>query len=110
VLAKQLMRAEIEALERTLERDDGNYRGQPSDPIVKPPAPEHAADPVKISLLWLDYLKSRVQAGLLKDGGKRQEPVIRNLRSYLRHDDARRVTKKDLLVWRDSVDGVDAPS
>lgn len=31
-----LMRAEIQALERTLERDDGNYSGRPSDPIVEP--------------------------------------------------------------------------
>lgn len=31
-----LTRAEIEGLERTLERDQGNYSGIPADPIVKP--------------------------------------------------------------------------
>lgn len=101
VLAKQMMRAEIEALQRTLERDNGNYGGKPSDPIVRPPAPEHAADPVSLSKLWTDYLASRTQVGFIKDGGKRQEPVIRNLRTFLKHNDARRVTKKDLLAWRD---------
>ncbi|WP_444460221.1 DUF6538 domain-containing protein [Rhodobacter capsulatus] len=36
-LARHMMRAEIEALQRTLERDRGDYTGHPSDPIVKPP-------------------------------------------------------------------------
>ena len=36
-LARQMMRAEIEALERTFERDRGDYGGKPSDPLVKPP-------------------------------------------------------------------------
>jgi integrase len=31
-----LMRGEIQGLERTLERDNGNYTGVPTDPIVKP--------------------------------------------------------------------------
>lgn len=35
-LCNALLRAEIEALQRTLERDEGNYSGQPQDPIVKP--------------------------------------------------------------------------
>src|SRR5690606_39141254 len=35
-LARRMMRAEIEALERTLERDKGDYTGTPKDPIVKP--------------------------------------------------------------------------
>lgn len=41
-LARLMMRAEIEALERTLERDAGNYTGAPKDPIVRPPAPSPA--------------------------------------------------------------------
>lgn len=35
-LARHMMRAEIEALERMLERDRGDYTGQPRDPLVKP--------------------------------------------------------------------------
>lgn len=35
-LCALLMRAEIEGIERTLERDQGNYSGVPADPIVKP--------------------------------------------------------------------------
>ncbi|WP_244636184.1 MULTISPECIES: DUF6538 domain-containing protein [unclassified Brucella] len=36
-LAMKLIRAEIEALERTMERDRGDYSGVPKDPLVKPP-------------------------------------------------------------------------
>lgn len=35
-LCALMMRAEIQGLERTLERDAGNYSGSPTDPIVKP--------------------------------------------------------------------------
>lgn len=36
-LAREMMRAEIEALQRSLERDEGDYAGQPRDPLVRPP-------------------------------------------------------------------------
>ena len=36
-LARHLMRAEIEALEQSMERDLGDFTGQPRDPLVKPP-------------------------------------------------------------------------
>lgn len=39
-LARHLMRAEVEALERSLERDLGDFTGQPRDPLVKPPTLE----------------------------------------------------------------------
>ena len=107
VLAKRMMRAEIEALERTIERDAGNYRGRPLDPVVKEPTAEDAAPPVHLSRLWADYLKSRTQAGFIKDGGKRQTPVLKSLRAFLKHDDAQRVTKKDLQSWRDHLLSVD---
>lgn len=35
-IARRMMRAEIEGLQRTLERDRGDYSGTPKDPIVKP--------------------------------------------------------------------------
>lgn len=49
-LARHMMRAEAEALQRTLERDVGDYSGQPSDPLVKPVtgarrAPKEVAPP-----------------------------------------------------------------
>jgi integrase len=38
-LCQRLQRAEIEKLQRTIERDQGNFTGTPSDPIVVPPDP-----------------------------------------------------------------------
>lgn len=39
-LADALTRSEIEALERTLERDRGDFSGRPSDPLLTAPDPE----------------------------------------------------------------------
>lgn len=39
----------------------------------------------------------------MKDGGKRMRPVAASLRKFLGHNDARKVTKKNLLDWRDQL-------
>ncbi|WP_209425061.1 integrase [Pararhodobacter sp. SW119] len=107
-LARALCVAEYEALSRLAERDDGDFSGTPTHPMLaNPEVPEEPLEPVSLSRLWTDYLAGRVQAGFLKDGGKRQEPVLKSLRSFLKHDDARRITKKDLLEWRDHLLHVD---
>ncbi len=46
-LANALMRAEIEALEHTLERDQGDYSGKPRDPLLTAPDPEPETTPAK---------------------------------------------------------------
>ena len=102
IIARALCSAELEALARVAERDEGDFTGQPADPLIaNAEPPENAPPPVSLEALWRDYKDSRVQAGFMKDGGRRQDPVIRNLREHLRHDDARQVKKKDLLAWRD---------
>ncbi len=101
-IARALCVAEFEALSRVVERDEADYSGKPVHPLlVNTTLPKDQPEPVNLSTLWADYLASRMQAGFIKDGGKRQEPVIKSLRSFLRHNDARRVMKKDLLGWRD---------
>lgn len=102
-LARRMMRAEAEALERALERDQGIYTGAPTDPIVKPPAPDERRAPVSLKQLWEDYVSSRVQAGFMRDGGRRQGAAIKSLKNYLKHDDANRITKKDVQDWRDEL-------
>ena len=101
-IARALCVDEFEALSRVVERDEADFSGKPHHPLlmnVSPP--EDQPEPVNLAKLWADYLASRMQAGFIKDGGKRQEPVINSLRGYLKHNDARRVTKKDLIGWRD---------
>lgn len=101
-IARALCHAELEALTRAAERDEGDFTGQPTAPIIvnaKPP--EKAAAPVSIKRLWADYVQMRMQAGSMRDGGKRQASVIENLRKFVKHDDAARLTRKDIMAWRD---------
>lgn len=110
-LAQALCVAEYEALSRVAERDEGDFAGKPSHPLIaNVHLPEERPEPIKLSHLWSDHLEARVQAGFIKDGGKRQSPVIKSLRAFLKHDDAGRVVKKDLLAWRDHLLGVDGKS
>ena len=37
----------------------------------------------------------------MRDGGKRQASVIEGLRKFVKHDDAARLTRKDIIGWRD---------
>jgi integrase len=102
VFARHVCIAELEALGRVAERDEGDFTGTPSHPLIRD-ALEAPAErtPVSLTGLWEDYVNTRIQAGFMKDRGKRQKPVIENLRKYLKHNDAQRIAKKDLLGWRD---------
>ncbi len=102
IVARALCSAELEALARIVERDEGDYSGQPTNPLIanaEPPA--KPSERVSLSRLWKDYTDSRIASGHMRDKGKRNIPVEESLRKFLKHDDARRVTKKDLLEWRD---------
>jgi len=102
IIARALCSAEYEALERVAERDEGDFTGKPTNPlIVNAQPPKEPRQKVKLSKLWDDYVAGRIQAGFMRDGGKRQRPVICNLIAFIGYDDARRITKKDLLAWRD---------
>jgi integrase len=102
VIARALCSAELEALARVAERDEGDFTGAPTTPLIaNAQPPEEPRQRVSLTGLWADYVKSRVQAGFMRDGGKRQAVVIESLRKFLKHNDARRITKKELLAWRD---------
>lgn len=86
------------------ERDEGDFTGKPEHPlIVNAKLPEDPPEPVSLSKLWDSYIKARTSAGFMKDGGKRIRPVAASLRKFLGHNDARRVSKKNLLDWRDQL-------
>jgi integrase len=104
VIARALCVAELEALSRVAERDEGDFSGEPTAPMIAQATPPEApAKRVSLSRLWADYVESRVSSGFMRDGGRRQRPVIEDLRKFLRHDDARRITKKNLMEWRDKL-------
>lgn len=101
-IARAVCVAELEALGRVIERDEGDYTGVPEYPMLRD-AKQPQGEPLKVKLsnLWEDYIKSRVQAGFMRDNGKRLRPVKDSLRKFLKHDDAAKITKKDLLAWRE---------
>lgn len=103
-IARALCSAELEALARVVERDEGDFTGQPTAPLLanaKPP--DDQPEPVSLQKLWDAYIKARTSAGFMKDGGKRMRPVAASLRKFLGHNDARKISKKNLLDWRDQL-------
>ncbi|SEO67454.1 Site-specific recombinase XerD [Salinihabitans flavidus] len=109
-IARALCSAELEALERVAERDEGDFTGTPSAPIIKnAQPPEDTPAPVSIKRLWTEYVEMRMQSGSMRDGGKRQGVAVEGLRKFVKHDDAARLTKKDIMAWRDQLRGSLSP-
>lgn len=104
--AQALCVAEYEFLGRMLERDDGNFKGQPDHPMLAKAeeAPEELP-PVSLKGLFRDYVKAREAVGRGRSIEGRWAPVLESLRKHMGHDDARRITKGDLLTWRDKLLG-----
>ncbi len=103
-LAEIFFRAEIEALERSMEFDVGLTGRPPQDSLIKPPA-EHSRklNPIPLWELFDAYIVSRQQVGYHRDGGASWRPPIEALIKFLGHDDARRITQKNLIDWRDAL-------
>lgn len=94
--------AEYEALERAVGRDERNFAGKISNPMLVNAEPLKSPEQrVSIKGLWANYVDMPMQAGFMRDGGKRQIAAIVNLRKFLKHDDAAKIKKKDVLAWRD---------
>jgi integrase len=100
-LAGALIRAEIEALQRSVEFDRGEVGGTIKDSLVKPPA--SVAGKIKLGKLFEDYIASRQAVGLHRDGGKNWHASIERLVGFLKQDDASKITKRNLLDWRDAM-------
>lgn len=104
MIARALCAAELEALARVAERDEGDFTGQPSHPvIVNATPPEDAPAPVPLKTLFHDYIASRQALGKHKDGAKQWENAIKHLLKFVGHGDAGRITKRNLLDWRDKL-------
>ena len=102
-VASALCVSEYEALERKVERDEGDCTGIAKHPLIAnaPQPPDDPEPPVPIRDLFRDYVAARQFEGRQKDGGKRQEPVIESLIRFVKHDDARRLTWSEIEAWRE---------
>jgi integrase len=102
IVARALCSAELEALARVAERDEGDYTGTPTAPlIVNAKLPEEPQQRVSLMGLWADYVKGRQTLGYMQDGGRRQVLAVQSLISFLRRDDATKITKKNIADWLD---------
>lgn len=99
-IARALCTAELEALARVAERDEGDFSGTPNAPlIVNAQPPQDAPIPVSLTKKWANYVRSRQTLGYMDDGGRRQELAVKSLRTFLRHDDAAKITKRNMADW-----------
>ena len=60
-------------------------------------------EPVQMNQLFDAYIASRKIVGKHMDGARRWQSVIEDLTGFLKHSDARRITKRNLIDWRDSL-------
>jgi integrase len=103
-LARELCKAELEALDRMVERDEGDYTGMPNLPYLQNDIiVENGAAPVSIRGIFEDYISSRQILGRGKEAEKRWAPVFQKFIAHLGHNDASKVTKKDIIAWRDTL-------
>ncbi len=102
-IAQKLIRAEIEALERTMERDRGDYSGAPKDPIVKP-ATQSRREQAKpgedvMSVFKLYY--SENPNGISQDTLNQARRDIGTFVEYIGATyPARRIDKKAVREWK----------
>jgi integrase len=102
-LARGMCVSEYEALSRVAERDEGDFTGKPAHPLIAQAAPlPDEKPPVSIKALFADYIAARRVVGKGAEAERRWGPVFADLRKTIGHDDARRLTKQNLIDWRDA--------
>lgn len=102
-LARAMCVSEFEALSRVAERDEGDFTGMPTDPLIAQVVTEpDEKPPISIKTLVADYNAAKQLVGKGVEAERRWGPVFADLRKAIGHDDARRLTKQNLLDWRDA--------
>ncbi len=110
-LGRRLVRMELAALEETFRRDNGVYDSDPvamkvpatPSPKVTQEPPPRAVAPVGLWTLFEDYIAYRQRLNKHQDGGRNWRHPIKHLIGHVGHEDAGRITKKDLIAWRDGL-------
>jgi hypothetical protein len=102
-LARAICISEYEALARVVERDEGDFSGTPSHPMLANTQPEpDPLPPVSLKGLLADYIAAKKLVGKAKGTEKRWKPVFDDLVKFIGHNDARRLSKQNLMEWRDA--------
>jgi integrase len=102
-LAMGLCAAYHEALARRQERNEGDFTGKPTHPLIaNAKVPEDTPEPVYLRTLLEDYLKELERNGRGKGARLRWPLVFEDLGKFVGHTDAARLTKQNLIDWRDT--------
>ncbi|MDX0695446.1 tyrosine-type recombinase/integrase [Sinorhizobium medicae] len=102
-LARAMCVSELEALARVAERDEGDFGGQPEHPMLANVEPaEEEAPPVMLRDLFNRYVAELKANGKGTEAEKRWRPIIDDLIAFARTPDARKITKKTILEWKDA--------
>lgn len=103
-LLTALAEVQLDALAAMEGRDAGKVRTvEPQSPLLTQPEPGNDQPPVPILPLFRAYIASRQTLGKHKDGARAWENAIADLVAFVGHTDARRITKRNLIDWRDHV-------
>ncbi len=103
-LARLLASVQIETIKRSLERDRGDYSGQPSfPPLTREPVNIQEVDKLPIRELFATYLKELNRSGKGAAAKRRWAPVIESVITFMKHDDASRITRVDIIRWKDDL-------
>ncbi|KAB0679513.1 DUF6538 domain-containing protein [Aureimonas leprariae] len=102
-IARRMMRAEIEGLERTLERDRGDYGEAPRDPIVKPAAggSRERAEPGEGIMELFEIYARENPKGIATDTLNQARRDVGTFAETLgRSAPARRIDKRAVREWK----------
>ena len=87
--------SEFEALSRVAERDEGEFGGKPSHPILESLDAPEQAPPADLMELWEQYVARRQKEGSMQDGGRRQVLAVKSLIEFTKKTNANDLTDKD---------------
>ncbi|MGP4752133.1 tyrosine-type recombinase/integrase [Agrobacterium pusense] len=102
-VARALCMSELEFLARAIERDEGDFNGKPENPVlIAAEAIQEEVTPVSIRDLFDRYVAELKANGKGVEAEKRWRPIIEDLITFSRTTDARKITKKIVLEWKDA--------
>lgn len=103
-LCQRLQRAQIQFLERSMERDSGNWTGAPTDPIVRPPDPtmgKRLAAPGETIMELYDRFKAEKIGSARADTWDQNRKIVKLFAEFIgeaSHVSA--ITRKAVRNWK----------
>jgi integrase len=106
-LCQRLQRAELEALERAAERDQGDWTGSPKDRLVRPPlhvVSDKIAAPGEAVMELYDRFQRDKPGAVTADTWKQNRGIVQRFAEFLGDDaSARCITRKAVRDWKNEL-------